>query len=257
MSDKPPRVPHHVVSSAGLLALIAALGTGLLAAVDELTRERIAQQEREVLVRQLGRVLPAGAYDNEPLEDTLTLSHDALADKGEAVRIYRARQGGEPVAVVFEHVAPDGYNGNIHLLTGILADGRISGVRVVSHRETPGLGDPIEVERSDWILTLSNRSLEDPEPERWGVTRDGGVFDQFTGATITPRAVVEAVQRVLESHQKSTNPPKSHRNKVGKRLETKRVGPNSPVRNCGMSTGSGSRHVLDLLRLPQDSPWRN
>ena len=105
------------------------------------------------------------------------------------------------MAIVFDHVAPDGYNGDIHLLTGILADGRISGVRVVSHKETPGLGDPIELDRSDWILAFTSRSLEDPGPEAWGVRRDGGIFDQFTGATITPRAVVEAVQRVLEYHQ--------------------------------------------------------
>lgn len=201
MSGKTTGVAHQVLSSAGLLALIAILGTGLLAAVNELTRERIAEQERQALIRQLGRVLPEGAYDNDPLGDTMTLRHDSLSRNDEAVRVYRARKGEQPVAVVFDHVAPDGYNGDIQLLTSILADGRISGVRVVSHRETPGLGDPIEAERSDWILAFTGRSLEDPETERWGVTRDGGVFDQFTGATITPRAVVEAVQRALEYHQ--------------------------------------------------------
>ena len=201
MSTESSGATRQVLSSAALLALVAMLGTGLLAAVNDLTHERIAEQERQVMIRQLSQVLPAGAYDNEPIEDSLSIIDGSLSGQDEAVRVFRARKGATPVAVVFDHVAPDGYNGDIHLLTGILADGRISGVRVVSHKETPGLGDPIEVERDDWILGFNGRSLKDPGISDWAVKRDGGVFDQFTGATITPRAVVEAVQRVLEYHQ--------------------------------------------------------
>jgi electron transport complex protein RnfG len=190
-----------MLTSAGLLGLVAMLGTGLLAGVNELTRDRIAEQERQVMIRQLAQVLPAGRYDNEPLEDQVTVSGSPYFRQQSPVRIYRARNGDRPVAAVFDHVAPDGYNGNIHLLTGVLADGTVSGVRVISHKETPGLGDPIEIERSDWILDFDGRALGAPEPSRWAVRRDGGVFDQFTGATITPRAVVEAVQRALEYHQ--------------------------------------------------------
>jgi electron transport complex protein RnfG len=201
MRAKLPGPVRQVLTSAVLLALIAVLGTGLLAGVNELTRDRIAEQERLVVVRQLARVLPAGAYDNAPIEDSIVITDTAPLGQDAPVRVYRARNQGQPVAVVFDHVAPDGYNGDIHLLTGVLADGRISGVRVISHKETPGLGDPIEIERSDWILGFDGRSLGNPNPQGWGVRRDGGVFDQFTGATISPRAVVEAVQRVLEYQQ--------------------------------------------------------
>jgi electron transport complex protein RnfG len=116
------------------------------------------------------------------------------------VTAYRARQGGRPVAVILRFAAIDGYNGPIHLLAGIEADGRLAGVRVLSHRETPGLGDAIEAAKSDWVYSFAGKSLGSPPAAGWAVERDGGVFDQFTGATITPRAIVEAVQRALAYH---------------------------------------------------------
>ncbi len=189
-----------VLRSAALLGLIAVLGTTLLAGVNALTRERIAEQERRVVLRQLGQVLPAAAHDN-PLHEDFILVEEPAHFRGDGrVKIYRARRQGRPVAVIMNLVAPDGYNGDIRLLVGIYRDGTISGVRVIAHRETPGLGDPIEIERSDWVRGFDGRSLGDPNPAGWAVRRDGGAFDQFTGATITPRAVVEAVQRALEYH---------------------------------------------------------
>jgi electron transport complex protein RnfG len=112
--------------------------------------------------------------------------------------VHRARKAGAPVAVVLAAVAPDGYNGDIKLVVGITYEGDVSGVRVIAHRETPGLGDGIEEARSDWILQFKDRSLVSPPPEGWKVKRDGGIFDQFTGATITPRAVVRAVHKCLQ-----------------------------------------------------------
>ena len=112
--------------------------------------------------------------------------------------VYRARSEGRPVAAAMKLRANDGYNGRIDLLIGVYANGEVSGVRVLSHRETPGLGDGIDIARSDWILDFNGKSLRSPEPAGWTVERDGGVFDQFTGATITPRAVVHAVRRALE-----------------------------------------------------------
>lgn len=111
---------------------------------------------------------------------------------------WRARRANEPVAVVLQFNAVKGYNGDIRLLAGINADGTLRGVRVVSHKETPGLGDGIEIEKSDWIRDFVGKSLADPQSEKWSVSRDGGDFDQFTGATITPRAVVDAVRMALE-----------------------------------------------------------
>lgn len=189
---------HNIFRSAMLLALVAMIGTALLSGVYTLTRDRIAAQERRVVLEQLSQVLPAENYDNALHGDFLVIHEPVLFRDDGPVKIYRARANGEPVAAVINMVAPDGYNGDIRLLVAIRIDGTISGVRVISHRETPGLGDPIDHRRSDWVLGFDGRSLRDPETDGWAVRRDGGAFDQFTGATITPRAVVEAVQRALE-----------------------------------------------------------
>ena len=119
--------------------------------------------------------------------------------------VYRARLGGEPVAAVFNSIAPDGYSGSIHLLVGVYVDGSLAGVRVVKHSETPGLGDGIEKRKSDWIDIFDGKSLANPGANGWRVKRDGGVFDQLTGATITPRAVVEAVHNTLLYYQRNAD----------------------------------------------------
>jgi electron transport complex protein RnfG len=188
----------NVWRAGGLLALLAVLGVGLLAGVHELTRERITEQERAALRARLAEVLDPARYDNDPLADSFTETAPDLLGDDRPVRVYRARREGRPVAVMLETVAPDGYNGDIGLLVGIDANGVVTGVRVLQHRETPGLGDPIEARRSDWIEGFRGRSLGDPPPARWTVRKDGGDFDQFTGATITPRAVTRAVARALE-----------------------------------------------------------
>lgn len=190
----------RVLKSGALLALIAVIGVALLSGVHELTRETIAAQEKRAELKKLSMVLPFEAYDNDIHADLISLSEPGFFGHPEPVQVYRARKNGEPVAVIMRMVAPDGYNGDIRLLVGIYRDGTLSGVMVVAHRETPGLGDPIDHRRSDWIHGFRGRSLSDPPPAGWAVRKDGGVFDQFTGATITPRAVVEAVQRVLDYH---------------------------------------------------------
>ena len=191
-------VNRNMLRSAFLLALIAVIGTGLLAGVHALTRERIAAQERRVVLEHLNQVLPAQNYDNALYEDFIEITSPEYFKHDDPVRVYRARRLGQATAAVMNLVAPDGYNGDIRLLVAIRSNGQIAGVRVISHRETPGLGDPIEFSRSDWVLNFEQRSLKNPAAGGWAVKRDGGVFDQFTGATITPRAVVEAVQRALE-----------------------------------------------------------
>ena len=149
------------------------------------------------MLEQLGEIIP-DHYDNAILEDRIAFRDEAHFPRGQWVTAYRARQRGEPVAVVLKFNAVNGYNGNIALLAGINADGTLRGVRVTAHKETPGLGDAIEVEKSDWINHFSGKSLASPETAGWAVKRDGGAFDQFTGATITPRAVVDAVRLALE-----------------------------------------------------------
>lgn len=181
--------------TATILLLFAVIGTAMVAATYEGTRDRIAANERETLLRKLNQLIPPGSYDNELLDDSIELPAGELADR--PLRVYRARLQGQPVAVVMNTIAPDGYSGSIHLLVGINHDGTVAGVRVVAHRETPGLGDGIDEERSDWIYGFNGRSLGDPPSGKWAVRKDGGVFDQFTGATISPRAVVKAVHAAL------------------------------------------------------------
>ena len=187
-----------IIKSAAALGLVAVIGTALLTGVQRLTADRIAEQERRVVREQLAQILSPDLYDNSPQDDAVTVYDETLFPRGQAVTAYRARLAGEAVAVILRFRAVDGYNGDIHLLAGIHSDGRLAGVRVVSHRETPGLGDGIEAEKSDWVLSFDGRSLADPTPEDWTVRRDGGEFDQFTGATVTPRAVVAAVRMALE-----------------------------------------------------------
>lgn len=184
-----------------LLAAIAVVGVAVLTAIHLLTRDRIAAQRHDAVTQRLTQVLAPERYDNDLIQDTLEVTDAGTFGHAGPATVHRARRDGRPVAVIMEVTAPDGYNGDIDLLVSILRDGTVSGVRVVRHRETPGLGDPIEARRSDWITRFTGRSLADPAPEAWAVRRDGGDFDQFTGATITPRAVVEAVQRALEYHQ--------------------------------------------------------
>ena len=155
------------------------------------------------MLRKLNNIIPAESYNNDLLLDTITIKPSTLLSTKEESLAYRARENDQNVAVVFSSIAPSGYNGSIHLLVGVKADGTLSGVRVVKHRETPGLGDVVEISRSNWILGFNDKSLSNPDNKGWKVKRDGGVFDQFTGATITPRAVVNAVHDALLYFEKN------------------------------------------------------
>jgi len=192
------RGKNTILKSAAALGLVAVIGSALLTVVYHLTADRIAAQERQAVQRQLSRILPPGRYDNELQDDRIFFRDEAHFPNGQTVTAYRARAAGNPVALIFRFTAVDGYNGDIQLLTGIYGDGNLAGVRVISHKETPGLGDGIEEEKSGWVLDFEGKSLKQPGRAGWAVRRDGGEFDQFTGATITPRAIVEAVQSALE-----------------------------------------------------------
>lgn len=190
-------IGRYMLQTGTLLGLFAVLGTALLALTYDHTHERIAANEREALLRTLHALVPPTRHDNDIFNDTIEVVAPELLGTTRPVTVYRARRNGQPVAAVLAAVAPDGYNGSIKLLVAVDYDGTLAGVRVVSHRETPGMGDLIEAERSDWITRFAGRSLDNPARTGWKVKRDGGVFDQFTGATITPRAVVKAVHNCL------------------------------------------------------------
>lgn len=202
MENKPGQSePAPLWRSALALGLVVIIGTTLLAAVNSFTRARISDQEQKAALQQLEQLLPADQYDNELHQDYYQFRAERYFPQGQLVTAYRARKQGQPAAVILRFAAMDGYNGRINLLAGIDISGQLTGVRVTSHKETPGLGDGIEIERSDWIRAFEGKSLQQPEADLWAVRRDGGVFDQMTGATVTPRAVVNAVKRALEYFQ--------------------------------------------------------
>lgn len=171
-----------------LLGIAALLASAALAVVSGATAPAIAAAEAKDLRDSLSEVLPAGLADNDFLKDTVNIDAE-----GKTFTIYRARQQGVVKAALFK-TSGRGYAGEIQLLMAIDTDGRLLGVRVLKHSETPGLGDKIDARKDDWIKGFGGRSLSDPAPEQWAVKKDGGVFDQFAGATITPRAVVKAVK---------------------------------------------------------------
>ncbi|APW48157.1 electron transport complex subunit RsxG [Rhodoferax antarcticus] len=162
--------------------------TLLLATAFGLTKEPIEKRASEDLRRSLEQVLPASMYDNNPAADAVRLPLD-----GAPLLVYRARKTGRVTGVAFE-THGRGYGGEIRLLLGIDGNGKLLGVRVLQHTETPGLGDKIEVSRSDWITRFTGLSLGNPPQAQWAVRKDGGQFDQFAGATITPRAVVNSIR---------------------------------------------------------------
>ena len=162
------------------------------------TKEQIAQQQRLARERALAQIVSPDHHDNDLLADTFPLADRALLGHKIPAEAYRARRDSEVVSVILPVVATGGYGGAMNMIVGINREGTLTGVRVLSHNETPGLGDKIDAHKSDWITHFVGRSLSDPPPERWRVAKDGGEFDQFTGATITPRAVVKAVYQSLK-----------------------------------------------------------
>lgn len=188
---------RETFSTAATLLVFSVVCAGLLAGAYFTTRPNIERSEQQEKIRLLSQVLPIHGFDNDPIRDALTLAADPLLGMKRPGLAYVAAQNGQPVAVVLEAAAPDGYAGEIRLLIGIRADGRIAGVRVTAHKETPGLGDYIDIARGNWIHQFAGKSLDTPPAEAWRVRKDGGQFDYVAGATITPRAVVKAVHMAL------------------------------------------------------------
>jgi electron transport complex protein RnfG len=198
MATRSAESSRRAVRAAFALGVATLLAGSIAMLAHEATRERIAADDRARRGAQLESLLGGLRHDNDLLAD-VTYAHDPdLLGTVAPVPVYRARRAGRPAAIVIAPVAPDGYAGSIDLLVAIRADGRILGVRTTRHRETPGLGDAIDEQKSGWIRRFTGRALGDPLLERWKVRKDGGDFDQFTGATVTPRAVVRAVSGSLQ-----------------------------------------------------------
>ena len=185
-----------MLKTASMLAAFACGAAVVLYLLQEVAAPTLAANQQAALLAQLNSLIPAESYDNAITEDKIALSIPALSPNS-PVTIYRARKQNQPVAALLTVIAPNGYSGEIKLLVAILADGSLAGVRVIAHKETPGLGDYIEEKRGQWIHQFDHKSLENTPITRWKVKKDGGDFNYNTGATITPRAIVAAVGRTL------------------------------------------------------------
>ena len=231
---------RRVVITTVILAVFFGLGVGFVAYTQQKTADQIELNRQAVLLGQIMAVLGSETHDNNPAEDAfvlpdpqaLSLGEPALdlppngllpaslsaEDRERAMEAgqlgFRAREAGQVTAVAIPVVTHRGYSGDIRLLVGVDADQEITGVRVLEQNETPGLGDKIKADKSDWIHNFTGRAIGDPPIEDWAVKKDGGAFDQFTGATISPRAVVEAIEDVLlyvrEHHERLFERPSGH-----------------------------------------------
>lgn len=193
-----------IASNSVLLGIFALVTAGVLAGTKFATNDRIAASERAAAQKALLQIVPLERHNNDMLVDTLPIAKQYWAELGlkKGGDINLARDKDDIVAAIIPAVAPDGYSGNIGMMVGINIDGTLAGVRIITHKETPGLGDKVDLKKSDWVLDFNGKSLRYPSPEQWAVKKDGGEFDAFTGATITPRAVVGAVKRALEFFEK-------------------------------------------------------
>ena len=188
-----------------ILVGVLLLGLAILAPINSVTREIVIKREEEEKMRVIGQILPPELYDNRLLRDSVKVlpDQDLLHTRHRSVA-YRARLQGKPSAVIFEMTAPDGYSGNIFLIVAVKEDGSVSGVRVLNHNETPGLGDYIEIVKSNWIKIFGGAALKNTSDALWEVRKDGGRFDFVARATLSARAIVHAVHRALkyyESHK--------------------------------------------------------
>ncbi len=183
-----------------LLASFALITAIILASTDSLTKDRIAESERAAAQRALLEIIPLDRHNNDLLMDVQPIPEKFWLALGlkKGGDIHIARDNGQPVAAIIPTVTADGYSGNIGMIIGVNFDGTVAGVRVVDHKETPGLGDKVDLKKSDWILSFNGKSLVNPKSDGWDVKKNGGEFDQFTGATITPRAVIYQIAQVLE-----------------------------------------------------------
>ena len=189
-----------IVPTATLAGIAAVLTVGLVVLAN-VTRDRIAHNQQAWIKEHLDALVAPSNYDNDPLTDTIEVTAPGLLGTSAPVTAYRMRKAGLPVAVAIRSIAPNGYRGPLELLVAIAPGGQLLGVQVIRHNETPGLGDAFENRDRGWLERFRGLSLANPPQQRWSVRRDGGDFDAFTGATITPRAIVGAVRRTLEFYQ--------------------------------------------------------
>ncbi|HLP98717.1 MAG TPA: electron transport complex subunit RsxG [Sideroxyarcus sp.] len=191
------RIARSTLQTAINLVFFSVLATAILASVFFMTRDAIVKSEEKEKLKLITQIVPPALFDNDIIQDTLSIPANELLGTEDVTTAYRARLKGQDSAVVLESVAPDGYSGRIWLILAVRANGELAGVRVVAHKETPGLGDYIELPKNPWIKGFDGKSREVYKDADWKVKKDGGQFDYMAGATITPRAIVKAVNKAL------------------------------------------------------------
>ena len=194
----PETILKHTSRTAFTLIAFALVFTSLMAYVFNITKTPIEKSEAAARMALFRQIVPEHLHDNDLLKDTITIAPNDLLGNRQPTIANRARVNNKPAAVILEAIAHDGYSGDIKLLIAIKYDGSISGVRVLTHKETPGLGDYIDITKGNWIKLFNEESLTKTGSEKWKVKKDGGQFDYMAGATITPRAVVKAVHKALQ-----------------------------------------------------------
>lgn len=189
--------------TAAIMIGFTIIGTLLLAYTFDITRDTISKNEEAEKLALISQTLPHDIFDNNLVQDAITLPPSDELGNNQPSHAFRASLDGKITAIVLEVVAPDGYSGKIKLLVAILSNGEISGVRVITHNETPGLGDYIDIAKNAWIKIFDGTSLSKVRTQDWKVKKDGGQFDYMAGATITPRAIVKAVHKALQYFEKN------------------------------------------------------
>ena len=208
------RLTKATLRTALNLLFFTIIGTAILAFTYSVTHELIAQSEDAAKLKLINQVVPSTLYDNDLIKDTINLPANPLLGTTQETIAYRGQLHGQPTVVVLEAIAPDGYSGKIGMIVAINYSGVITGVRVVTHRETPGLGDYIDIAKNVWIKLFNDTSHINIQENEWKVKKDGGKFDYMAGATITPRAVVKSVHNALHYFEENrdklfvTNPSK-------------------------------------------------
>ncbi|TBR42802.1 electron transport complex subunit RsxG [Marinomonas agarivorans] len=179
------------------LGIFAIVTAGLIAVTHQTTKQQIDSNIVAAQLAAFTEILPASYFNNELYSSRIELAADPLLGTEAPSKAYVGRLDDAVSAIIFETVATGGYNGDLLLLVAITKDSVVTGVRIISHKETPGLGDKVDIKKSDWVRSFENVFFGQPAKAQWAVKKDGGEFDQFTGATITPRAVVRAVKNTL------------------------------------------------------------
>jgi electron transport complex protein RnfG len=192
-------IQRPIINAGILLVVFTSVSIFFVSFTQDQTKDQIRYNEEQLLIKRLGELVDG--YDNKILDDKFSKNIN-IHGIDQEVNIYPAKSNNKTFAYLVEHTYPNGYNGNIRLLTGVGTDNTLLGVRVIMHKETPGLGDKIDTRKSSWIEQFAGLSLSNPLPSQWKVKSDGGAFDSFTGATITPRAIVTASYQVLEYFSK-------------------------------------------------------